>query len=136
MPFWGFVFLETERPCTRCVKRNIGNLCHDEPRDMKRIKTEQEHSNDEASPNSKDFSTSPIQEMATNTAESQEHNTESSSVPTVSASMPPPRSLAGNSIVAPSPVSAAQQANLNSNSQACRLPLLPTLLQETPAYTC
>ncbi|CAJ2511273.1 Uu.00g068980.m01.CDS01 [Anthostomella pinea] len=22
-----------ERPCTRCVKRNIGHLCHDEPRD-------------------------------------------------------------------------------------------------------
>ncbi|KAI2778847.1 hypothetical protein F4815DRAFT_446901 [Daldinia loculata] len=22
-----------ERPCTRCIKRNIGHLCHDEPRD-------------------------------------------------------------------------------------------------------
>ena len=21
------------RPCTRCIKRNIGHLCHDEPRD-------------------------------------------------------------------------------------------------------
>lgn len=26
-------FLEQERPCTRCIKRNIGHLCHDEPRD-------------------------------------------------------------------------------------------------------
>lgn len=24
---------EQERPCTRCIKRNIGHLCHDEPRD-------------------------------------------------------------------------------------------------------
>ncbi|KAF4986837.1 hypothetical protein FGRMN_10655 [Fusarium graminum] len=23
----------SERPCTRCIKRNIGHLCHDEPRD-------------------------------------------------------------------------------------------------------
>jgi hypothetical protein len=22
-----------ERPCTRCIKRNIGHLCHDEPRE-------------------------------------------------------------------------------------------------------
>ncbi|KAL1883939.1 Transcription factor [Diaporthe australafricana] len=25
--------LEQERPCTRCIKRNIGHLCHDEPRE-------------------------------------------------------------------------------------------------------
>ncbi|KAK4204675.1 putative transcription factor [Triangularia verruculosa] len=25
---------DLERPCTRCVKRNIGHLCHDEPRDQ------------------------------------------------------------------------------------------------------
>ncbi|KPM36312.1 hypothetical protein AK830_g10246 [Neonectria ditissima] len=25
--------VESERPCTRCIKRNIGHLCHDEPRD-------------------------------------------------------------------------------------------------------
>ncbi|KAM7220206.1 Meiosis protein SPO22/ZIP4 like domain containing protein [Rhypophila decipiens] len=24
----------SERPCTRCIKRNIGHLCHDEPRDQ------------------------------------------------------------------------------------------------------
>lgn len=23
-----------ERPCTRCIKRNIGHLCHDEPRNQ------------------------------------------------------------------------------------------------------
>ncbi|KAK4157665.1 meiosis protein SPO22/ZIP4 like-domain-containing protein [Chaetomidium leptoderma] len=29
----GVVCCEQERPCTRCIKRNIGHLCHDEPRD-------------------------------------------------------------------------------------------------------
>ncbi|KHN98327.1 uncharacterized protein MAM_04088 [Metarhizium album ARSEF 1941] len=28
-----------ERPCTRCIKRNIGHLCHDEPRDADAKKT-------------------------------------------------------------------------------------------------
>lgn len=27
------IYLMQERPCTRCIKRNIGHLCHDEPRD-------------------------------------------------------------------------------------------------------
>ena len=37
-------FYMQERPCTRCVKRNIGHLCHDEPREpMKRAKLEHGH---------------------------------------------------------------------------------------------
>lgn len=28
-----FTNLRKERPCTRCIKRNIGHLCHDEPRE-------------------------------------------------------------------------------------------------------
>ncbi|KAL1972642.1 hypothetical protein VTN31DRAFT_7056 [Thermomyces dupontii] len=27
---------DSERPCSRCIKRNIGHLCHDEPRDPPR----------------------------------------------------------------------------------------------------
>ncbi|KAI1923985.1 Transcription factor [Ophidiomyces ophidiicola] len=31
------------RPCSRCIKRNIGHLCHDEPRESsKRVKTDQD----------------------------------------------------------------------------------------------
>ena len=34
-----------ERPCTRCIKRNIGHLCHDEPREpSKRSRSEHEQS--------------------------------------------------------------------------------------------
>ncbi|KAJ5173574.1 uncharacterized protein N7500_001505 [Penicillium coprophilum] len=43
-----------ERPCTRCIKRNIGHLCHDEPRETaKRGRSEHEHSaaDDEGSSN-------------------------------------------------------------------------------------
>ncbi|PYH44223.1 gluconeogenesis transcription factor RDS2 [Aspergillus saccharolyticus JOP 1030-1] len=45
---------DSERPCTRCIKRNIGHLCHDEPRESsKRSRSENEHSaaDDEASSN-------------------------------------------------------------------------------------
>lgn len=30
---WVAFCFEQERPCTRCIKRNIGHLCHDEPRE-------------------------------------------------------------------------------------------------------
>ncbi|TPX21733.1 hypothetical protein DIZ76_015695 [Coccidioides immitis] len=34
---------DSERPCTRCIKRNIGHLCHDEPRETsRRAKGEQD----------------------------------------------------------------------------------------------
>jgi len=37
-----------ERPCTRCIKRNIGHLCHDEPREQaKWPKSEHDHSTGE-----------------------------------------------------------------------------------------
>ncbi|KAG5289225.1 Zn cluster transcription factor Rds2 [Histoplasma ohiense] len=36
---------DSDRPCTRCIKRNIGHLCHDEPREnVKRPKSEHETS--------------------------------------------------------------------------------------------
>lgn len=43
-----------ERPCTRCIKRNIGHLCHDEPRESsKRSRGERDQSavDDEGSSN-------------------------------------------------------------------------------------
>ncbi|KAI9767161.1 MAG: hypothetical protein M1839_004616 [Geoglossum umbratile] len=44
-----------ERPCNRCIKRNIGHLCHDEPREpVKKGKSEHENSaadDEETSPN-------------------------------------------------------------------------------------
>lgn len=53
-----YEFLEQKRPCTRCIKRNISHLCHDEPRDtVKRTKNEQEVSAvDEEGSSSNDLS--------------------------------------------------------------------------------
>lgn len=31
---------DSDRPCSRCKKRDIGHLCHDEPRDLKKMKSE------------------------------------------------------------------------------------------------
>ncbi|KAE8131996.1 hypothetical protein BDV38DRAFT_225900 [Aspergillus pseudotamarii] len=49
---------DSERPCTRCIKRNIGHLCHDEPREpSKRARSEHEHSvADDESVQNNDFS--------------------------------------------------------------------------------
>ncbi|OAA55837.1 zn cluster transcription factor [Niveomyces insectorum RCEF 264] len=34
---------DLERPCTRCIKRNIGHLCHDEPRESEAKKSKSGH---------------------------------------------------------------------------------------------
>ncbi|KAL2001086.1 hypothetical protein VTN02DRAFT_2253 [Thermoascus thermophilus] len=41
---------DSERPCTRCIKRNIGHLCHDEPREpSKRARSEHSNAEEEGS---------------------------------------------------------------------------------------
>jgi hypothetical protein len=43
---------DEQRPCSRCLKRNIGHLCHDEPastRQRKRVESNKENSEGEAS---------------------------------------------------------------------------------------
>ncbi|KAF7714052.1 Fungal Zn(2)-Cys(6) binuclear cluster domain-containing protein [Penicillium ucsense] len=43
---------DSERPCTRCIKRNIGHLCHDEPREpTKRRDTDHSAADEEGSSN-------------------------------------------------------------------------------------
>ncbi|KAF2130995.1 hypothetical protein P153DRAFT_365618 [Dothidotthia symphoricarpi CBS 119687] len=40
---------DLERPCTRCIKRNIGHLCHDEPREgVKKAKTDPEQAEEQS----------------------------------------------------------------------------------------
>lgn len=54
--------IEKERPCTRCIKRNIGHLCHDEPRESSKRSRNSEYDqsvgDDEGSTNN-DFSNVP-----------------------------------------------------------------------------
>ncbi|KAK6528387.1 hypothetical protein TWF281_009628 [Arthrobotrys megalospora] len=116
---------DDERPCTRCVKRNIGHLCRDEVRDAKRLKPERDHSTEEASPSSP---TSP-HEMATNTPEIQEISAEDSSGEgglqqhshqqnKQNPSMPPPRNSVASTpgLLALSPVSTTQRASLHAQN--------------------
>ncbi|KAF9893723.1 hypothetical protein FE257_009892 [Aspergillus nanangensis] len=91
----------SERPCTRCIKRNIGHLCHDEPREpSKRSRNELDHSAAEEEPlPGNEFST-PLQSMPRNVDV---------------------QDAAGQQIVhdniPPSSVSSVQPGNLPSSSQ-------------------
>ncbi|EPS45049.1 hypothetical protein H072_1068 [Dactylellina haptotyla CBS 200.50] len=105
-------------------KVNHGNLCRDEVRDAKKLKTERDHSTEEASPSSP---TSP-NEMATNTPEIQEIPAEDSPSGAGSNSglqqqnqnppMPPSRNSVAPTpgLLAPSPVSAIKRPHFNSQN--------------------
>lgn len=104
---------DLERPCTRCVKRNIGHLCHDEPREgVKKSKSESENTLADGE-NSKTgaHASEPALESA-----SQEPN-----VPETALSLAPPpvpdRGASTASVAESDPVSAPQLGNLNSGNQ-------------------
>ncbi|CAK7272475.1 Transcription factor [Sporothrix epigloea] len=48
----------SERPCTRCIKRNIGHLCHDEPRDSESRKSKSVVGDTSVADDSEDFKNS------------------------------------------------------------------------------
>ncbi|KAG7080083.1 Transcriptional regulator [Colletotrichum scovillei] len=58
----------SERPCTRCIKRNIGHLCHDEPRDADSKKAKSSHAPsavDESETTQSELTRSSIDQSAT-----------------------------------------------------------------------
>ncbi|KAA8905372.1 hypothetical protein FN846DRAFT_779075 [Sphaerosporella brunnea] len=102
------------RPCTRCVKRNIGHLCHDEPRELKKHKVDhsnpQENGHDDQDSSTKATIISPVNGMPN---ELQENKTASLGPPP----LPVSRTGGGPSTVAPSAVSVTRRP-MNANSQA------------------
>jgi hypothetical protein len=116
-----------ERPCTRCVKRNIGHLCHDEPREgVKKSKSEPEHTpGDSETPKNgthpSDAALDPVP---------QEPN-----APDAGLNLAPPplpdRGPSTTSVTEPDPVSAPQLPSLSSGNQSCELHLL-----SAPTYAC
>ncbi|KAK1622570.1 transcriptional regulator [Colletotrichum phormii] len=59
---------DLERPCTRCIKRNIGHLCHDEPRDADSKKAKSSHTPsavDESETTQSELTRSSIDQSAT-----------------------------------------------------------------------
>lgn len=105
---------DLERPCARCIKRNIGHLCHDEPREPESAtkKSKSQHSNSAA----EDVGSPPDQSQAnvesgmSNSFEEQSQDT-SLDLGTITASQGGPLQ-----IVQPSPVSGIQANALNSVS--------------------
>ncbi len=110
-----------ERPCTRCIKRNIGHLCHDELRDpIKRSKSEHDTSTGEEE-------TSPKHETSSGNGMSTsfQPGTEQQIVQDADLSLDPPPLPQGGpvdpaQILTPSPVSGTQTQTLNSSNQQCK----------------
>ncbi|KAF1940661.1 hypothetical protein EJ02DRAFT_455841 [Clathrospora elynae] len=100
---------DLERPCTRCVKRNIGHLCHDEPREsVKKSKSEPENGDGQRQPPQNDITT-PDSATAAPAPDAGLNQT-----PLV---LPPSTDVSTTSGTQPDPVSAPQPSALTSGSQ-------------------
>ncbi|TKA61056.1 hypothetical protein B0A49_09269 [Cryomyces minteri] len=109
---------DLERPCTRCLKRSIGHLCRDEPREpTKRGKSDAENmlSDEETSPQQEQ--TSPDESYTTfDHALDQQDADLTLAPPTLSQD-----TIVNTApIVQPTPVSAARIQPLDSNGQSCK----------------
>ncbi|KAF2741107.1 hypothetical protein EJ04DRAFT_507525 [Polyplosphaeria fusca] len=106
---------DLERPCTRCVKRNIGHLCHDEPREgAKRSKTDSDGPNGETDPPKHDTTPSDPPADALDLH---------ASAPDAGLNLAPPplpqnRGANAAAIVQPTPASAPQLPQGSSDSQS------------------
>lgn len=102
------------RPCRRCIKRNIPNLCHDEPREpVKRLKTDQEHSTDEDAPLNNDFASAQGLSNSLNQAESGRQV-----LPDSALGIPPPSRTLPEGSQALQPPAAALGQDLDGNTQS------------------
>lgn len=111
-----------ERPCARCIKRNIGHLCHDEPREpesaTKKSKTQPTTSAAE------EDGTPPVQLQGTTDATVLDSKFEQPQEPPQDRDLAlgePTLSQGGPlQIAQPAPVSGIQANALNSSSTQCK----------------
>ncbi|KAI5791682.1 hypothetical protein DFH27DRAFT_485733 [Peziza echinospora] len=118
---------DEERPCGRCLKRNIGHLCHDEPREIKKPKQNDvqtnDHEHDEATVSIPSTAPAPSIHSIASIIEPQAPQApapqvkQTTQAPLAPPPMPPPRASAPT-IIAPLPVSATSRPNMESNGQA------------------
>ncbi|KAF2190808.1 hypothetical protein K469DRAFT_560087 [Zopfia rhizophila CBS 207.26] len=105
---------DLERPCTRCIKRNIGHLCHDEPRESaKKSKMDAENANGENDPSKHEVAPS---EPSINTLD-QRANAPDAGLNLAPPPLPHNRGANAAPIAQPTPVSAPQVSSLTSNNQ-------------------
>ena len=110
-----------ERPCTRCVKRNIGHLCHDEPREgIKKAKSEPENGNTQSEVPKSGL---PASDAAAN-AIPQQINAPDAGLNLAPPHMAPQRTTSTSSITQAEPVSAPQLPGMASGNQSCKLHML------------
>ncbi|KAH6618794.1 hypothetical protein C7974DRAFT_436158 [Boeremia exigua] len=106
---------DLERPCTRCIKRNIGHLCHDEPREgVKKAKSEPENGNAQVEapkggPPSADAATNVI---------AQQISTPDAGLNLATHQMPASRNVGSSSITQADSVSAPQMPVMASGNQS------------------
>jgi hypothetical protein len=117
---WLIPVVAQERPCARCIKRNIGHLCHDERRETetaaKKSKTQNSGSiDDEDIPT--DQSQQAIENGMSAPYEQRPEQVQENSLGLSQVSIP---HSTGLQIVQPSPVSRIQANALNSNSSHCK----------------
>ncbi|KAI0590195.1 Zn(2)-C6 fungal-type DNA-binding domain [Pyrenophora tritici-repentis] len=105
---------DLERPCTRCVKRNIGHLCHDEPREgVKKSKSEPENGDRQSQPPQIEPTTSDVAA----TAAPQPANAPDAGLGMGPHQLAPDGDASTASVTQPDPVSAPQLPALTSGSQ-------------------
>jgi hypothetical protein len=113
-----------ERPCKRCVRRNVGHLCHDEPREgVKRSKTDPETANGDGDASKHDIT-------PTDTAVdpiTQGTNAPDAGLNLALPPLAPDRGASAPSMAQSAPVSAPQLPALTSQSQSSELHVCPAL---------
>ena len=107
-----------ERPCTRCIKRNIGHLCHDEPREgVKKSKTDLESANGDKDSSQNEATAS----EATPTTLARQPSDPDPGLNLAPPPLPTSRGASTAAIAQPTPVSAPQLPSLTSQSPSRKL---------------
>jgi hypothetical protein len=110
-----------ERPCTRCVKRNIGHLCHDEPREgVKKAKSEPENGNAQSEGPK---GGAPASDAAAH-AMTQQISAPDAGLNLRPPHLPPNRTDSTSSITQAEPVSTPQLPGMASGNQSCKLHMI------------
>ncbi|KAF2281474.1 uncharacterized protein EI97DRAFT_30723 [Westerdykella ornata] len=105
---------DLDRPCARCIKRNIGHLCHDEPREsVKRSKMEPEGGAGENDSSKQESMTSDSAVTSINRRTS----APDAGLNLASLPLPPNRGASAAPIAEPTPVSAPQIPSMASRNQ-------------------
>ncbi|KAF1835984.1 hypothetical protein BDW02DRAFT_587711 [Decorospora gaudefroyi] len=109
---------DLERPCTRCVKRNIGHLCHDEPREsVKKSKSEPENGDGQSQPPQGEATVTATVSDDASTAAPQPASAPDAGLKLAPHPLPSNRDASTSSGTEPDAVSAPQLPALTSGSQ-------------------